>query len=161
MTNKVSFVRTSNLSALNLIAGQRDYNINLGSPTNSNIFLFNEEKNCVLKSIQLNTGLSFEPYENLQFRLRGTNRDISQITEVPGNILNPISGPFSGIQKRTDYDLILNSKKSSINFEDGIDIGGFQIVSFSVRFYQNLTTSQTVRFTFSAYYEQAIQNRNV
>jgi hypothetical protein len=110
--------------------------------TNQNLILINSEKNPIIKSIEiLPYSLSVDrTLEYMDIRMRLLNRDGSVITSNAGEIKNGISGPFQAILKNSDIDIILGTKKTSIDFLNGIVIGGYQLISYSYKFYTGSPT---------------------
>lgn len=130
-------------------AGTLDFSRNLNYAINQSIAIFNSQKNALVKSIGFRDQISdFGPsiiYSD--FRMRMHNRDGSIITENGGNIINPVSGAWGGLTKNTDLDIILSSRKNFIEFKKGVEIGGFQPISFSIL----LPNPSLINFTYSIF----------
>lgn len=113
-------------------------------------------ENVIIKKIAINisTDNNSNAIKHWNFRIRGRNRDISLNTNIPGEIINPVSGPFNGsLLKNTDLDIVLNSKKNFIDFKNGIVLGGVSIVTFSYLLFSPFTIPSRVRILISVFYE--------
>lgn len=109
---------------------------------NQNLLVLPVEKNSLIKKIEIKyLNSSANPFVNqfkfFEIRFRGLNRDGVLLTQLAGNILNPVSGPFNGsLTKNTDLDFVLSSRKNFIEFKKGIDLGGISLASESYEFYK-------------------------
>jgi hypothetical protein len=131
---KTSSIRTFTLSVPN---GFTQYNNLRNFALNSNLVLISEFNNVLVKKIHVYptiiTSVTDNSIKFYQCRIRILARDGRIITEYGGNILNGLSGDWNGsIPKKTDYDIVLSTKKNSIDFPQGVLIGGFQLISESL-----------------------------
>jgi hypothetical protein len=128
----------------------------LSIPVNGNLYLLPNEKNSLIKSIDLCI-LSEQESSVIDFydiRFQGLNRDGSIITQNAGIIQNPISGAWgSAFIKDSNLDFVLSSKKSQIVFKDGILLGGIRPLSYSLKFKNPITLNTVIRLLIYINYE--------
>jgi hypothetical protein len=120
---------------------------------NGNMFLIPENENVKIKKISVSYQ-SEVVFKSFRVRFRGRNRDISNITENAGDIINPVSGPWNGsLLKNTDLDIMLGDKKNYIEFKTAISVGGLQMASISKTLYSPSSNVRACRICFQLFYE--------
>lgn len=130
--------------------GVLDTSPNINVPVNGYSMRIPEIENRKIKKISvIFNSTNFNEVIKFAFiRLRIINRDISIQTNLAGNIINPISGPFDGsLQKDTIHDCVLSTKKNNIEFPDGILSGGLQFQT--LRFILNSVSTSNFKFVTS------------
>lgn len=151
--NSTAFFQTS------IPAGTTDISPIISVPVNGFIVQLPSSKNVYITNISsfltvVNNINVVPKFYFIRFRLR--NRDISLNTNLAGNILNPVSGPWNGsLPKDSICDIMLSSKKNFINFPTPILAGGLQFQT--LRYINNspnvLNTTVTITIQID-YYEQ-------
>jgi hypothetical protein len=128
-------------------AGVSEISQNLNFAINQNLFLLPISSNGIINKIGVFFSISIlsEAISFFDIRLRGLNKDGVVYTLNGGNILNPLSGPWDAtLTKNTDFDLILSTNKNFIEFQKGILLGGFQPISYSVKFIRPISTNLNI-----------------
>jgi hypothetical protein len=149
---------------INWPTGQLELSLQFNYAVNQNLVLLPNESNSKVKMIELGYQINRQELAVKYFdaRFRCLNRDGSIITEFAGNIINPVSGEWNGLlTKNTDLDFVLSSKKNFIEFNQGVEIGGFQIISASIILYSpSINPDLNFVNTLSIKYE-TLTNRNL
>jgi hypothetical protein len=148
---------TCNFSSVNIPIGTTDISPIISVPTNGYISLIPNSQNVYIKKIyinlvhnQINEVLNFY---SIRFRLR--NRDISLNTNLAGNILNPVSGPWNGsLPKDSICDIMLSNKKNFIEFKEPILAGGIQFQTLRLIFNQPTVSITNVIFAINMQYDE-------
>lgn len=148
--NKLCLTRYLNIA---MPIGLTEQTTDIPLIANGNMFLIPENENVKIKKISV--GYQSQQFlKSFRIRFRVRNRDISNITETPGDIINPVSGPWNGsLLKNTDLDIMLGDKKNFIEFKTPISLGGLQITSISKTLYSPSLTITDCRICFQIFYE--------
>jgi hypothetical protein len=150
-------ISTLRIVSTTVLAGNGEFSLVFSVPANGARYLIPDEKNVLIKKIECfannsSSGSFCLKYWDIRFLL--LNRDISIQQNVAGIINNPISGDWgSAFVKDVNTDFNISSKKSFIEFQDGILAGGISPRSISVLFNVPNTTNQNIRFFLTVYYE--------
>jgi hypothetical protein len=152
-------MKMSSMIILNngVVVGNGQSSVVYSIAVNSARYLLPEDKNVLIKKIEAFANNSASSsfclkYWDIRFLL--LNRDISIQQNVAGIINNPISGDWgSAFVKDVNTDFILSSKKSYIEFKDGIIAGGITPRTTSVFFNSAISSNQNTRFFITVYYE--------
>lgn len=113
-----------------LPAGTTDISPIISVPTNGFIMQTPSSKNVYITKIAFGLNISANinvvpKFYSIRFRI--INRDISLNTNLAGNIINPVSGPWDGsLPKNSICDIMLSSRKNFIEFPTPILAGGLQ-----------------------------------
>lgn len=113
-----------------------DFSQNFNFAVNQNLILIPEAENRKVFSIECNYAVNninfpIKFYENRFILL---NRDGSRLLNNQFQIINPISGSFSGILSNQSF-IVLSERSNIIYFDEPILIGGIQPISQSLQFF--------------------------
>jgi hypothetical protein len=91
-------------------------------------------------------------FYNVRFRL--INRDFSDNVNLAGEIINPVSGVFTGSLPKDGFPYImLSSEKNFIEFKDPIYAGGLQFLTSRFILNQASIATQDIRILIQIDYE--------
>jgi hypothetical protein len=141
--------------------GTLDFSPIISVPINGYIFRIPSSKNVLIKKISAvllnstNVGGINEVIKFYNIRFRIINRDISIQTNLAGNILNPVSGPWDGsLPKDSIVDCMISSKKNFIEFPTPIVAGGIQFQTLRVIFNSPTLIAVPCRIYFTIQYDE-------